>query len=319
MTSELEAPSVVSSGYFVVDLISRRDGFLASPGGTASNIASALHSLGWNGSIAGAIGDDPAGRYFVDVLTKDGLGTSNVRLHADWTTPVIVQVDNGTDHRWLFKCPHCGRRFARHRPPSQDETATVLNEQVPSVFVFDRLSRFTIHLAKVWKEAGSLIFFEPSALGRPQLFDEAAELADVVKYSSARSSEFEARLESVAAIQVKTLGVDGAIWKESGGAEWNAVSIEPALMFVDSVGAGDWTSAGFLDSLFRANGSWSELISSASAVAEAVQSGIRLGARACEWEGFRPSSWNLPSESVVTSPRFYCPYLSHHGMEETES
>jgi fructokinase len=269
---------VVTSGFAAVD-VTVNGGVSASPGGTAVNVASLLARLGWTAEVTGTVGRDPAGDLLVGTLKSEGVGTRHLRQFSDWLTPIVVQERHRGDHVWRFSCPICGARFAKHRPPNVDYAAVVVDEiPTPDVFFFDRVSLFTIELARLWKTAGAFVFFEPAGLGRPALFERALAVADVVKYSSERAPAFATRLALAPVTLIETLGEEGARIRIGG--RWSLVPGNPVTQLVDSAGAGDWTSAGIIDSLF--NGA------SAKDWVKAMRSGQRLGADACGWPGVRP-------------------------------
>ena len=56
---------------------------------------------------------------------------------------------------------------------------------VPKVFFFDRVSPAILKLASVFKEKGSVIFFEPSSRGGDvKLFNKCVEVSDILQESS---------------------------------------------------------------------------------------------------------------------------------------
>jgi len=282
--SDIELPKkprrVVTSGFAAVDVVVNGN-VLASPGGTAVNVASILARLGWSSEVAGTVGDDPAGGLLIRTLEAEQVGTQHLRQFADWSTPIVVQERHRNDHVWRFSCPVCGARFAKHRP-SEASYATTIVKQIPApdVFFFDRVSLFTIELARRWKEAGTLVFFEPAGLGRPALFERAVGIADVVKYSSERAPAFADQLPSATTTLIETLGERGARVRVDG--TWSLVPGNRIGQLVDSAGAGDWTSAGVIDALVNVQGG--------SDWTTAIAVGQRLGADACGWEGVRPET-----------------------------
>jgi fructokinase len=313
--SSLGAPSpsnsLVASGYFAVDLISMSSTFKASPGGTATNVASGLASLGWASSLAGSVGDDPAGQFLSRVLSNQGVQTRWLKQEDGWSTPVLIQEPRGNDHRWLFTCPHCGERFARYRPPNVEDAAQVIESLTPpSAFFFDRTSRFSLTLAKEWSARGTLIVFEPSTPGRPELFDRAVQVSSIVKFSSGRSTEFEARVEGAKAALVKTQGQEGLDFKTFGDERWHHLGAPRLERIVDTAGAGDWTTVGLVAGLFQSGAFEHRTLSDAASLAKALDSGQALAAMSCEWSGFRPPTWKLPLDPIVVSPDFYCPVLT---------
>lgn len=277
-------PLVVSSGFTTID-IRLGPQLMASPGGTATNVARALTTLGWRSTMVGTVGTDPAAHLIKRVLEADGVHTDDLVSDSSWLTPVLLQVSRRGEHSWGYRCPVCGARYAKHRPPAEDRARSLVRRlAVPDVFFFDRTSLFTLALAKAWSAAGSFVVFEPATLGRPHLFEQALEVADLVKFSSERRPNFEALLENALVAQIETLGVDGARFRAQGELSWQHAEGPEAMDVVDTVGAGDWTTAGIIDSLWSTrNGDQIGL--SQDTIAEALVHGQALGAAACGWSG----------------------------------
>ncbi|MHA7296709.1 PfkB family carbohydrate kinase [Pseudarthrobacter sp. MDT1-22] len=276
----------VSSGFTTVD-IKLGDALSASPGGTATNVARVLQTMGWNTQLVGTIGSDPAGQFLKSALETDGVGVQHLRLESAWTTPVVLQEEHRGDHVWRFRCPICATSFAKHRPTPKDVASSLVDEvAAPDVFLFDRVSLFTLALADEWAHQGTFVVFEPSGLGRPHLFDRAIEAAHLVKFSSERAPAFKDRLVGTRAILVETLGANGAQVRFSEAKTWQHMPPQPITTKVDSAGAGDWTTAGLVDELFPASGV--PAYACPEGVARAVTNGQVLGAMACSWEGVYP-------------------------------
>lgn len=305
--AETKRPSIVASGYSTVDIVST-DKYRAAPGGTAVNVAWALASRGWDSELIGTIGSDPGGNFIRKQLKSSGVGVTRLYQDDRWTTPVIVQEMHGSDHSWRFKCPECGTAFAKHRPTSPARVDEILAARAaPDVFFLDRTSLFTIGLAEAWAAEGSYIVFEPAGLGRPQLFERAAEVADLIKFSRERAAAFSDRIPPAGALVVETMGVDGTRFRLPRGSAWHQIPANVVDSPVDYVGAGDWTTAGLLDSLFREEPRAVTL----EPVRRAVREGQRLGALAVGWEGVHPGALKaLPGRKFEP---FACPrYLAEH-------
>jgi len=288
---------VITSGFVALDVV-LDTASRAAAGGTAANVAVALRSFGWDASIVGTLGDDPAGRFICQDLVAAGLDTSKLQLDESWNTPVVLQESRGGDHAWRFICPQCGTRFAKHRPSRPEVAAAIIDSVAPpDVFFFDRASLFTLKLAVAWRAAGSLVVFEPASLGRPLLFERAVSAADIVKYSAQRATSVEDAARGAPGALVRTLGPDGLEFRVMRGTRWHHVPVVPVANVVDSAGAGDWTTAGLVDVLRRDFGtSVRQALVRTEALALALSAAQRWGARACQWRGARPDA------TVKTSP-----------------
>jgi fructokinase len=275
----------VSSGFTTVDVMF--DGSVsASPGGTATNVARALQTLGWNTRVVGTVGNDPAGRFLKEELAHDGVDVSSIHLNQAWTTPVVVQEESRGDHEWRFSCPVCGAKFAKHRPANEASANALAHDtEAPDVFFFDRVSLFTLALAATWSRLGTYIVFEPAALGRPHLFERAVRIADLVKFSKERAPSFHNQLGSSTASIIETLGPSGARLKAAGSESWLHLEATQVDGLVDTAGAGDWTSAGLINTLLDCPAGKNNFD-----LERAVAAGQVLGARACTWKGVFPDA-----------------------------
>lgn len=277
-------PLVVSSGFTTID-IRMGDELIASPGGTATNVARALTTLGWQSTMVGTVGSDPAAHLIKQVLDADGVQNDDLVSDSSWLTPVLLQVTGERQHVWGYHCPVCGARYAKHRPPAGDSAQALVNRlTVPDVFFFDRTSLFTLALAKAWSEAGSFVVFEPATLGRPHLFTQALDVADLVKFSAERRRSFDSLLDGASVTQVETLGIEGARFRMQGQREWRYAPGLGTVDVIDTVGAGDWTTAGIIDSLWSTRSEGGIRVDEEGMTAALVQ-GQSLGAAACGWSG----------------------------------
>lgn len=301
---EARRPTVISSGFTTVD-VRISSNLLASPGGTATNVARALNTLGWDSQLVGTVGADPSGALIRDTLHGEGVGVTFLDLDPEWVTPVLIQVDDRGDHSWKFSCPICGTRFAKHRPSPESAALDLMSRvQAPDVFFFDRLSRYSLALAEAWRLEGTLIVFEPSALGRPQLFERALRSSHIVKYSAARSESFAEQVIQSDAVLVETLGPRGIRSRPARDAEWIERAPNSLRDIVDSAGAGDWTTAGILDELVDGRSPKAGTVDFADLM-RSLERGQELGAAACNWEGAFPAdAWVSATDSFE---QFACP------------
>lgn len=289
------ARSLLSTGYIALDVVRHGATWSRDAGGTASNVASALSYLGWSSAVLGSIGDDYAGHTVAAELRGAGVDTRDLSHDASGT-PVVVQHVTPRGPRYEFRCPACGRRSPRYRPISRGAAAEYLatTTTLPDILFLDRVSAGAIDLAKAFKAADRFVLFEPSTLGRPQLFAQAASLADLVKFADDRMKAFADALprRRRRQIRVVTMGAKGCrIHFEGAPARQPAVEVSA----IDSAGAGDWTTAGLLHSL------------PTLAVAELgrghLEDSIRfaqaLAALSCRFVGARGLARNLPAETTV--------------------
>ena len=241
--------TVVCAGYSPLDIVLHGSRTRHAAGGTAGNVAAILAFLGWNSSLVGEIGDDPAGSALLADLNRAGVATDNL-VRATGGTARIVHRTSEQGHSYEFSCPTCQTRFPRGRKLSLARAeAVAASVPAPLVYFFDRANHGTIKLAELFSVSGSTIVFEPPFAPESPLAVRALEIVDILKFSVDIGI---ADIDSVPVarsgqVQVATSGKAGAAYR-IGGRAWQR---SPAFSYpaVDEAGAGDWTSAAFIHAL----------------------------------------------------------------------
>ena len=217
-------------------------------GGTAANVAAILAFLGWDSVLTGQVGDDRAGEMLLADLARAGVDTDHIRRAPSALTPRLIYTVRHDGHSFGYTCPACHRRVPRSRPLTL-EGAERCAEAIPNpnVYFFDRANPATVWLAERYAKAGSVIVFEPSIPANAALLKRAAAVAHVIKHSDDRSVGGLADLglrPGIGEVRVVTHGAEG-LEVRYGPARPRRLSAI-ATLAVDTGGAGDWTTAGFL-------------------------------------------------------------------------
>jgi hypothetical protein len=107
-------------------------------------------------------------------------------------TPIVIQEirrsrDGTPTHRFSWTCPRCGQWLPGFKAVTLEAVAVVA-PHLPgsSVFFMDRISRAALNLGAKAAEQGAVVVFEPSGRSDPKLFQQAIQLAHVVKYADQR-------------------------------------------------------------------------------------------------------------------------------------
>lgn len=300
-------PWVVGAGLITLDIVlgteRPRRAIAHVAGGTCGNVLSTLAYLGWRAEPIARLGSDRAADAIVDDLRHNGVAIDSIHRQLDAETTRIAQelIQTRSDelrHRFLFSCPSCGAKFPRHRPPKWEQYEAVTGRrEVPDVFFFDRVSAATLALAEWFRGRGTMIYFEPSSIGRVEEFKRAAELSHIVKYSEDRLHSALASLGALdkvvtrlPRVEIETRGAQGLRYRVNLGprksGRWTTQPAFRVAPFRDAAGAGDWCSSGFLYQLQSERGSSSEALTR-ERVDHALAFGQALAALSCLYLGPR--------------------------------
>ncbi|MFH5231500.1 carbohydrate kinase family protein [Antrihabitans spumae] len=274
---------VVCAGYTVVDVCVDDSTVISHrTGGTAANVASNLAWLGRGQvDLAVRIGSDPAGRLIQAEMRAFGVGVEHVELDPEVRTPVLIHdVTNAREPRYLFSCLHCRRPSASFRPITTDTVREVCSP-TPATFFFDRASAAALATAELVRASGGIVMFEPNGVGREQLTTRAIQIASIVKFSSSCNSRLPVLVDDgpLGQVQIRTEGAEGLLWR-TVGQSWRRRRAHTCAI-VDSAGAGDWVTSGFLHFVSTRG----EL--STRGIGAALDFGQAVAASSCEHIGAR--------------------------------
>lgn len=241
--------SIVCAGYMPLDIVRTTAGTVARrAGGTAANVAAILAYLGWDTVLAGQAGTDVAASELVADLRDAGVAVDQITRAENAQTPRLVHDALPEGHFYRYGCSECGARFARSRPLTLDGArACEEAHPTPTVFFFDRANAGTLSLAETYAKAGSVVVFEPSLPANAELLARAAAVADVIKHSDDRSvgglDDLHVLPQS-GQLRIVTHGAAGLELRVGTARGRRLAAL--ATLAVDTGGAGDWTTAGFL-------------------------------------------------------------------------
>lgn len=284
--------TALCGGYVVLDLIRTDHGIRRMAGGTAANVAAILSFLGWEASIVGRIGQDEAGELVEADLRASGVDTGLLNLDDAAVTPVIVHSAVRGVPRYRRGCRECKRGGARYVSLAEAEAKRIIASGLADVFVFDRPSLVNLALAEAHADAGMTVLYEPSISSRPERHARASATAGIVKYSQQRQQEISASLTEPHAdqIRVMTCGADGLEFSIGRGRVQRVSGYE--IEAQDAGGAGDWTTATFLDLLSSSAPPPSIYEAVEVAQSMAALSTLVMGARSLMLGGSPESLWD---------------------------
>jgi fructokinase len=233
--------------------------------------------------------------------------TSLISQRLDGSTPIIIQrfkkdKFGNSIHKFYFKNPDNNEWLPSYKPVLASEVdSLIMISPVPSVFYFDRISKSTLDLAKYYKEAGALIFFEPSKIEISNQFDVCLSLADIVKFSEARINNYHLLYPNQRVpLEIITAGKEGVRFRfdhKLKAQNWNILKSYSISNILDSAGSGDWFSAGLITKLGTL-GAKGFKNTSLEAVYNAISYGQALGALNCFFYGSRGLMYILKQAEV---------------------
>ncbi|MBL7061945.1 MAG: hypothetical protein ISS54_04340 [Dehalococcoidia bacterium] len=277
-------------------------------GGSCGNVLTILSYIGWDSNPIARLGNDVAGKYLVKDMETWGVNCSNICLSNSISTPIIIEIlSNGRNgiplHRWKWVCPNCGSRLPTYRPLPFKEIGKISKDALNSnIFYFDRVARSNVELAKISKNLGAIIIFEPSRTRNDGIFEECLEIADIVKYSRGKNGNFRKAIEKInVPLEIETLGSEGIRYRSGNDTqdrEWNTM---PAYRIgngiKDTAGSGDWCSAGVIHAICRFGRQHFKNLTH-EAIQYAINFGQALAALNCHYIGARGLMYDVSREDL---------------------
>jgi fructokinase len=251
--SQRPSPTIVGTGLFALDVVVDRGAATAETclGGSAGNVLAILGHLGWGTVPIGQLGQDAAATKIANEFSRLGADTRFLMRSQHQSTPVVYQLPGkaGHTHEFSFRCPVCGRKRG-YMPPVDDGTgmSQLRSLDAPDVFYFDRATPWALELAERYREGGTLVVFEPSAIGSDLAsFERAIRATHILKYADDRIVEMKGVDLTSVDVQIQTQGKKGLRFRVSGRVgEWHHLDAISVPYLADTAGAGDWCTSGFL-------------------------------------------------------------------------
>lgn len=276
-------------------------------GGSCGNVLTILSFLGWQTFPIARLADNKATAELEEDLKRWNVKTELITKTDDGSTPIIIHrilkdKHGKPKHRFEFRDPETGKWLPQYKPVLNKDVPSILEKRKtqPNFFYFDRVNRSSIELAKHFKRTGAIVFFEPSSIGsKLSMFNECLEIADIIKYSNERISNYSEMFPKLQVpLEIETLGKDGIRFrflKSKNIDQWQMVAPYVATDVNDSGGAGDWCSAGIIYTL-PGNKRIDKF--TISEVKSALRFGQALGAINCAFDGARGAMYALDSRSI---------------------
>lgn len=259
-------------------------------GGTCGNVMMILSHMGWNCYPMARLDNSKYAIRLIDDLKCHGVHTDFITSSESGKTPVIKQhnqmKDDGKPYHH-FEFVGGNGRFLNYTPVTVKAALDAANTLSfkPGVFFFDRISPSNIRLASAMKGMGAMIVFEPSCKIDTPRFGECVMLSDIVKFSDQRISEISYFDDIKDKLFIQTMGENGLRFK-MGNSSWSKVPPILNETILDTSGAGDWTTAAFLNFMFDSDNR-SLLLRDKSLIEKMLYKAQQIGSLSCSYQGAR--------------------------------
>jgi sugar/nucleoside kinase (ribokinase family) len=296
----------VGAGFVALDVIfneARTGGYIAL-GGSTGNVLAILGYLGWAGMPVARLGHDRAAHLIREEFIKLNADTTFLTANSPQPTPVVYQFSEHGTHRFTTACPYCGDKRRRFENAYHEVSDEVLGKRARSdVFYFDRVSEPTVYLAEQYRNRGSLVMFEPSAIpSDEQLFARAVRVSHIIKYANDRIDRLVGLDLRSVAVEIQTLGEKGLRFRSPSLAnDWLSMPSFPIPHIADTAGAGDWSTAAMIHYLFEYESFAHVENLTPSTVYRSLRFGQALAALNCLHGGARGLSHRWSANYVVKS------------------
>lgn len=272
-------------------------------GGTCGNVMAILSYMGWHTYPIARLDSTDYGKLLLDDMKSCNVHDDFVST-VDGTTPVIVQrniVDKYGNpcHKFELLNNHSGRFFLTYKSITKKQATEIIDKLdfVPEVFFIDRVSPAILQLAEYFKSQGTLVFFEPSMKPSSKGFAECLQISDVVKFAYQRIQDVGFTVACNNKLFIQTLGADGLQFSLNGSS-WEKIDPVANDNVVDTSGAGDWTTASFLNYL-RKNDMLDIKRLDTSVVREGLTFAQKIASESCSYEGAR-GMMEIPLDRILT-------------------
>ena len=290
------------AGLIAMDIVEADGSEFAATGGSCGNVMAILAWFGWASTPIARFGTDAAGQFIRTEFDTLGLDASHISCESRVDTPIVIQrfgkdKDGQRTHRFSLTCPECGAWLPRHRPITLKQSRSLGNSgQQPKIFYFDRVSPGAIQLAKIARERGALIVFEPASVGDENKFQQAVECCHVLKYSQERLGNApDLAVARAPKLIVETQGRSGLRFRwRNRWTHLRAITLDDP---VDAAGSGDWCTATLIHGIGR-QGAVGLAGLRKSELVTVLRTGQAIAAINCQYYGARGAMMVLSLQQI---------------------
>lgn len=238
------------------------------PGGTPSNVAVGIARLGGKVALNGVVGEDEFGHFLHRKLGDEGVDVSHLRMTPEGRTGLsFVSLTHSGERSFSFYRSHAAEQFfcgkdvhprfiarsrivhfglnSMRRPEAQDAVMASIDAAINSGRIVSSDPNLRLHL---WEKPSELKSLLDAVLPRCTVVKMASDETEFVTGTADPERAMRDLHYRGVALPVVTCGAAGAMFLHGG--KVHRVSA-PSASVLDTTGAGDGFSAGFLYGLSR--------------------------------------------------------------------
>lgn len=265
---------ILGTGNFALDIIYQREypeGFdttkkrnpfvdkkiIEEVGNTCGNVMCMLPYLGVETYPIGHFDESEQGLKMTADLKRYGANTRFVKNSKEGGTTLMTcihKLDANGQHTMSHRATAPNSRFPKRKQLRKDEVQGFVDalDFTPDAYFFDVSDAGPRELAKVLKEQGVLVYYEPEGNKEMNKFIKCVEVSDVIKFSGTNILDTSFVANYPDKLFIRTMGEEGMEFNLRGQG-WQKIAPVPNNNVMDWEGAGDWTSSVFLAELCKLN------------------------------------------------------------------
>ena len=226
-------------------------------GNTCGNVMCMLPYLGVESYPIGHFDESEQGKKITADLKRYGANIRFVKNSPEGGTTLMTcvhKLDASGKHVMSHRATSPNSMFPKRKQLRKDEVMGFV-EQIdfcPNAYFFDVSDAGPRELARILKEQGVLVYYEPEGNKEMSKFLKCVEVSDIIKFSGTRILDTAFVADYPNKLFIRTMGEEGMEFNLLGGS-WKRVAPVPNNHVVDWEGAGDWTTSVVLAELCKAD------------------------------------------------------------------